>query len=269
MEEFYQNIQLQLKQKNTCKLTWLHRMLSRCNTEEDFEKALDLFKVFQDKAILTDSETGTLLIKAACRANVPERIIELMKDVDRIRLWPTIGGIHYLMINFALKKNPEAVFEAYKAAQDRKLEANARTYHILIRECIDLGRVEEALGFAKECEAAAIVPHRVTFNILMNGCRKFNKPEQILELRQLMKNHDIGTNYTTCKFTAIAYMMLKQDDKAVDAFMEYPEISSNRAEYFQKVLEVDDENQKKLVLDLFRVLQKKGVEIPEEVAKLL
>ncbi len=244
-------------------------MIARCNTKEDFEKALEIFKLFQDKAILTDSETATLLVKAACRANVPERIIELMKDVDHIRLWPTMGGIHYLMINFALQKNPEAVFEAYKAAQERKLEPNSRTYHILIRECIDLGRVEQALTYAKECEAAGIIPHRVTFNILMNGCRKFNKPEQILELRQLMKNHSIETNYTTCKFTAIAYMMLKQEDKAVAAFLEYPELETKRGEYFQKVLEVDDENQKKMVLDLFRVLQKKGIEIPAEITKQL
>jgi len=280
-------------------------MLAKCNTEPEFDKALDIFRLYQKRVVETTPETGTLLIKAACRAGIPERALKLLGDVDNIRLWPTLGGIHYLMISFSLKKDTKSVMQAYEYTKARMLKPTNRTYHILIRECVDNEMVEEAVKFAEECKSNDIIPNRVTYNILMNGCRKINRPKDILSLRIQMNEYNIEINDTTVKFTTLAHMMLGDTDSAVNEFLSYKEIHTKMEEFSNKFFEVTSESefadseslsasdkasipssslstpsssfssdiqslevspdQKKCVVGLFNALKEKGVRLPTSI----
>jgi hypothetical protein len=53
------------------------------------------------------------------------------------------------------------------------------------------------MKFSKESQNANIVPNRITYNILMNGCKKkFNKTKEIPEFREQMNKHKIEINDT-------------------------------------------------------------------------
>jgi len=123
------------------------------------------------------------------------------------------------------------------------------------------------MKFSKECRKANIIPNRVTYNILMNGCRKFNKAKEILELREEMNQHEIEINDTTVKFTSLAYMMLGDSEKAVKAFHEFPELETKLEDFCSKFFEVTEEDnaeQKKCVVDLFRAVEKQ-TNLPESI----
>jgi len=114
------------------------------------------------------------------------------------------------------------------------------------------------MKFARECEESNIVPNRVTFNILMNGCRKFNMAKEILHLRDQMNTHNIEINDTTVKFTALAYMMLGESENAVKAFNEFPELHTKLEDFCSKFFEVTEEDnieQKKCVVNLFKAVE--------------
>eukprot|EP01116_Phalansterium_solitarium_P012677 TRINITY_DN2917_c0_g1_i1.p1 TRINITY_DN2917_c0_g1~~TRINITY_DN2917_c0_g1_i1.p1 ORF type:complete len:510 (-),score=67.46 TRINITY_DN2917_c0_g1_i1:269-1798(-) len=221
VEELYFGIQNHLNKHANLSLTWLNRMFAKCATVVDFAKGLEMFHLCQKYNIETTPETGTLLIKAACRAGVPEKALKLLRNMREVRFWPTLGGIHYLMINFSLKKDTESVLSTFEATRERHLKPNVRTYHILIRECVDNQQIEQALQFAADCKAHSISPNRVMYNILMNGCRKANKPSEILALRAEMDSQSIELNDTTVKFTILAYLMLSDVPRAVAQFVEF------------------------------------------------
>ncbi len=62
-----------------------------------------MIQLFEKMGIpFNSTETGTLLLKAGCRAGVPEKALQQLKDHEQIPL--CIGGCHYVMVNFALKK---------------------------------------------------------------------------------------------------------------------------------------------------------------------
>eukprot|EP01114_Cavostelium_apophysatum_P016308 TRINITY_DN4605_c0_g1_i1.p1 TRINITY_DN4605_c0_g1~~TRINITY_DN4605_c0_g1_i1.p1 ORF type:complete len:445 (+),score=159.52 TRINITY_DN4605_c0_g1_i1:178-1512(+) len=268
--ELYENMKACLEVNQNCRVSWLNRMLSKCNTTEEFEQALEIFKLYQEKSIETTPETATLLIKAACRAEIPETALNLLQNADEISVSPTLGGIHYLMINFSLKKDTKAVMDTYALTRSRNLKPTTRTFHILIRECVDNDLIEEAMSFAQESKKLNIIPNRVTYNILMNGLRKFNKGEEILELRQQMNDHKIEINDTTVKFTVLAHLMKKNTDDAVQEFMSYEGLNGDLEGFSLKFFEVTEESvdQKQHVVDLFKVLKDK-IELPESVqAKL-
>jgi len=266
VNELYRNIMVHFKSNPQCRVSWLNRLLAKCNSAGEFSKAIKAFIQYQYKSVETTPETGTLLIKAACRAGLPEKALEILKDVESIRIFPTLGGIHYLMINFSLKKDTKAVMDTFQVTKSRHLTPTTRTYHILIRECVDNGLIEPALRFANECQEASIVPNRVTYNILMNGCRKVNKAKEILQLRERMNEHKIEINDTTIKFTALAHMMLGDTTSAVNAFHEFPELDAKMEEFCQKFFEVtsEDAEQKKHVVDLFRAVEKK-TKLPDSI----
>jgi pentatricopeptide repeat protein len=269
--DLYRNIMAQLSDNNQCRLSWLHRLLAKCNSFAEFDKALHVFTTFRERALETTPETATLLIKAACRAGAPEKALNLLKDMDHTRMFPTLGGVHYLMINFSLLKKTEAVLETFDIAKERGLKPTQRTFHILIRECVDNDRIDDAMKFAEESKHTDIVPNRVTYNILMNGCRKFNKPKEILQLRDQMNEHNIEINDTTVKFTALAHMMLGNSDMAVKAFKEYPELDTKMEDFCEKFFEVTSEDiaQKKCVSDLFAALKASGTQLPVTVENKL
>jgi pentatricopeptide repeat protein len=82
------------------------------------------------------------------------------------------------------------------------------------------------LEFSSVAEKEGVIPNRVTFNILMNGCRKINKPEEILKLRTKMDHEKIEINDTTVKFTALAYMMAGKEAQAVSSFSQFEDAVS-------------------------------------------
>eukprot|EP01118_Nematostelium_gracile_P001373 TRINITY_DN11409_c0_g1_i1.p1 TRINITY_DN11409_c0_g1~~TRINITY_DN11409_c0_g1_i1.p1 ORF type:complete len:439 (+),score=104.40 TRINITY_DN11409_c0_g1_i1:112-1428(+) len=254
VKELYENIITHLQTNPRCPVSWLNRLLAKCHTAADFHKGIKAFLLFQAKLSPTTPETGTLLVKAACRAGVPEKALELLKDVEHVRIFPTLGGIHYLMINFSLKKDSKAVMDTFQVTKTRHLVPSARTYHILIRECVDSGNVDAAMKYAKDCQKQNIVPNRVTYNILMNGLRKQNKAQEILELRQQMDENKIEINDTTVKFTALAHMILGQVSQAVDTFFSYPDIQTKLAEFSEKFFVAEDTTpeEQKLVRDFFQ-----------------
>jgi len=268
VDQLYSNIKLHFEMNPSCRISWMNRMLAKCNTPSQFEKALDIFRLFQHRGIQTTPETGTLLIKAACRAGIPERALTLLaNEENEISLWPTLGGIHYLMISFSLKKDTKRVMQTYEFTKTQKIRPTTRTYHILIRECVDNDLIDDAMRFSEESKINRIVPNRVTFNILMNGCRKFQKAKEILSLRKQMNEHKIDINDTTVKFTALAYMMLNDIDAAVKEFLDYPELNTKMEEFSLKFFEVMEESltQKKCVIGLFAALKSRGTRLPPSI----
>jgi len=267
VQGFHDGILKHLRTHNLCRVSWLNRMLAKCTTAEDFQMAKDVFELYHARVIETTPETGTLLIKAACRANVPERALEMLQDVARIRIWPTLGGIHYLMINFSLRKNTRAVIDTYEVTKLRHLKPTQRTYHILIRECVDNNLMEEAMHYANECIENQIVPNRVAYNILMNGCRKENNPKKILSLRQEMDKNQVEINDTTVKFTVLAHMMLGNPETALKEFTTlhgHPDFKLERYcnKFFDVVKEENSEAQARLVDQLFDMVISNGLEVP-------
>ena len=71
------------------------------------------------------------------------------------------------------------------------------------------------MKFAEESKSMEIIPNRVTYNILMNGCRKFKRAQDILNLRDQMDKNNIEINDTTVKFTVIAHMILGNQELAI------------------------------------------------------
>lgn len=215
VSELHDSIRHTLEVNSSVRVSWLNRMLSKCKTKEEFDQALETYNLYQKKIVNTTPETGTLLIKAACRAGIPEVALSLLKDVSEVKIWPTLGGIHYLMINFSLKNDTNSVMETYEVTKSRNLKPTQRTFHIIIRECVDHDLIEQAMKFAEEAKNMEIIPNRVTYNILMNGCRKFKRAEDILSLREQMNKHQIEINDTTVKFTVLAHLMLKDEQSAI------------------------------------------------------
>jgi pentatricopeptide repeat protein len=267
----FQGILSHIESHQICRVSWLNRLLAKCSTAEDFEKGLEVYRVYQGRGVELPAETGTLLLKAGCRAEIPSRVLQLLKNKE-LEIIPTLGGIHYLMINFSLKNDSKSVMESFQVAQDLNLKPNQRSYHILIRECVDHDLIDEALNFAAQCKTAKIVPNRVTYNILMNGCRKANKPQAILQLRDEMNQHGIEINDTTVKFTALAHMMLGDVPQAVEAFLSFPELDTKMTEFANKFFEITEEDlpqQKKSVVQLFDALKANNVALPPPIeAKL-
>lgn len=272
VDELHKAILKHFEQFGSSRLSWLNRMLAKCNSAVEFRKCLQIFELYQTNIVEVTPETCTLLVKAACRAGLPEKALDMLKRLDEFRLFPTLGGIHYLMINFSLKKDTKAVMEVHKVTKLRNIEPTQRTYHILIRECVDNGLINDAMNLASECLQQGIVPSRVAYNILMNGCRKFNMPNQILELRQQMEQKQVEINETTVKFTSLAHMMLGDATKAVAEFTSYLPLAPSLEEFCQKFFEVAEENdvgQLQCVVNLFEAVQKEGHSIPASVSEQL
>jgi pentatricopeptide repeat protein len=270
VEELYQQISSHLKQHPRIRTSWFNKLLVKVNTRQDFARALDTLEIFTQRIIEISPETGTLFIKAACRAEEPEKALAILRALDKVRIWPTLGGIHYLMINFSLKKDTQAVKDTFAAAMKRNLKPNVRTYQIIIRECVDNNLIDDALIYFQECEKANIVPNRVTYNILMNGLRKAERPKEILSIREKMDKFGLEINETTVKFTSLAYMMLNDANKAVAEFLKFPELNKNMEQFCSKFFEVTEEPnpvQKKCVVDLFDALAAKGTSLPPSVTE--
>jgi hypothetical protein len=47
LEELYTNIKIKIKILKKCKVTWLNRMIAKVNTVSEFEKAFEIFVLFQ------------------------------------------------------------------------------------------------------------------------------------------------------------------------------------------------------------------------------
>ncbi len=270
VEEIYKMITEHLKVYPRVRLSWYNKLLVKVTTSDDFARALDTLELFTQRIIEISPETGTLFIKAACRAGEPKKALKILNATDKLRLWPTLGGIHYLMINFSLNKQTPFVKEAFLAAKKRMLKPNMRTYQIIIRECVDNNLIDDALKYLNMCEAEGIVPNRVTYNILMNGLRKANRPKEILAIRERMDKHGLEINDTTVKFTSLAYMMLADVKSAVSEFLKYPDIKDKPLQFCEKFFEVTAEpnvEQKKCVLDLFDAVTAAGTALPQPVVE--
>jgi len=243
--ELHAGILRHLERHQSCRISWLNRLLAKSSTLSEFDQACRVFEKFQRLPSLSpasgNGETGTLMIKAACRAGVPERALFYLRNVDHVRLWPTLGGLHYLMISFSLRHDTRAVLETFELTKLRQLRPTIRTFHILIRECVDHALIEEALQFAEEARSLSIVPNRVTYNILMNGCRKSNRPQQMLRLRAEMDQHHVELNETTVKFTVVAHLMLGQMQNAVTEFLSYAQSEQKMIDFVEKLFEVSEE----------------------------
>jgi len=259
-----------LKSYPKVRLSWFNKLLVKVTSPDDFARALDTLELFTQRIIEISPETGTLFIKAACRAGEPEKALKILRATDKIRLWPTLGGIHYLMINFSLKKQTQAVKDAFSVAKKRQLKPNMRTYQIIIRECVDNNMIDDALKYCNMCEKEGIIPNRVTYNIIMNGLRKANRPKEILEIREKMEKQGLEINDTTVKFTSLAYMMLADATQAVNEFLKYPEIKDKLQQFCEKFFEVTAESnvdQKRCVIDLFEAVAKAGTALPVSVTE--
>lgn len=273
VDELCAGMQEHFARHGSISVSWLNRLFSKCASELDFLKGLEQFETFQSRRIETTPETGTLLIKAACRAGVPEKALELLCDVRDVRLWPTLGGIHYLMINFSIKKDTESVLRTFEATRERHLKPNVRTYHILIRECVDTQRVDDALRLADDCKASGIAPNRVMFNILMNGCRKANKPNDLLKLRAEMDSMELELNDTTVKFTVLAHLMLSDNARAADEFLAFvgqPPVAATVNAFAERFLdeladEPDAAQHVRLVRSLFDTLVSRNTPLDQQL----
>lgn len=270
--ELHQSIMLHFQVFPRARLSWFNKLLVKVETKEDWYKALEVFDKFHERVVDISPETGTLIIKAACRAGVPEHALALLNDLQRVRIWPTLGGIHYLMINFSLKKDTKSVRDTFIAARARQLQPTMRTYQIIIRECVDNGLIDDAMHFAEESEKEGLIPNRVTYNILMNGLRKANRAQEILTLREKMEKQAIEINDTTIKFTAVAKMMMQDATNAVKEFLSYPELNEKLEQFCDKFFEItedSDATQKKQIVDLLDAVAASGTTLPPSTLERL
>jgi len=60
------------------KLSWFNKLLVKVASPEDFSRALSILDMFAQRMIEISPETGTLFIKAACRAQTPEKALEIL-----------------------------------------------------------------------------------------------------------------------------------------------------------------------------------------------
>jgi pentatricopeptide repeat protein len=105
--------------------------------------------------------------------------------------------------------------------KERGLHPTSQSYHILIRECVDNNLLDEALQYFNDCiEIEKLVPERVSFNVLMNACRKQNRPQDVLMLRSLMRLFSIKINDSTVKFTIIAEVVLEVSTTKIEILLE-------------------------------------------------
>jgi len=90
---------------------------------------------------------------------------------------------------------------------------------------------------------------------------KEGKLKKILDLKQEMDQFSVEINETTIKFVSLAHIMLGETEKAIHAFIQYPELNTNLDGFLQKYLELiqEDETHLKIVLDLFTALTGKIV----------
>ena len=269
LDDLFVMIQQQIKTHSNVKVSWLNRLLTKVQTTEDWHKAFFVVKQFIDQSLATTTETGTLFIKAACRAGAAEQALKSLKDVQDFRLFPTLGGIHYLMINFSLQKGQTAnVISAFGLCEARDITPTTRTYHILIRECVDNGLLDDAMVFAKASTDRQIAPSRVAFNILMNGCRQAGKYEQILEYRDQMKKFNLEINDTTVKFTVVAHLMMGNFDAAFKEFKSYPDLDTKLSSFCSRFLELLPDHEAELT-QLFTKLEESGLKLPQNVHEKL
>eukprot|EP01117_Protostelium_nocturnum_P010841 TRINITY_DN390_c0_g1_i1.p1 TRINITY_DN390_c0_g1~~TRINITY_DN390_c0_g1_i1.p1 ORF type:complete len:426 (+),score=151.68 TRINITY_DN390_c0_g1_i1:186-1463(+) len=261
--ELRDGIMKSFQTKGTCKLSWFHRMLTKAESEADYERSISVWKEYINHNVDLSAETGTLIIKAACKAGVPERGLGMLKQMKGTPSFPSAAGIQYLMINLSLKKNTEAVMNLYEFIKAENLKITPKIFHILIRDCVDNDLVKEAFLFAKEAKELGIEINRVCYNILMNGCRKHNMADEIIQLRTEMEKNQIEMNDTTVKFTSLAYMMLGKLDQATESFLEYKSLKNVTLEEFAKKFLDPSESEvyRQHATDLFAALKSKGVEV--------
>lgn len=71
-EQLAQFILTHLEKFPKARLSLLNRLLSKTNTKDDWRHSLRVFGQYQLRRVEMTPETGTLLIKAGCRAGAPE-----------------------------------------------------------------------------------------------------------------------------------------------------------------------------------------------------
>jgi len=283
INELYAEIMKSFQVYKNCRLSWFHRMLSKVESKVDFERAKAIWNQYVQNNIPITPETSTLIIKAACKGGVPTDGLEVLAALaDHKIYWPSTPGIHHLMINLSLNKDTVSVIKAYQLLKKKGIPLCAKTFHIVIRECIDKELIEEAFMFADEAQEMNIELGRVSYNILMNGCRTHNMPERIIELRKKMDAAGVEINDSTIKFTALAHVMMNNNKEAVEAFNQYKRLNGVTLEDFcqrfasssgveeegQEQAQVKESaGQQEHVAALFKAVKEEGVTLPEEIVK--
>lgn len=210
----------------------LHKLLHLCATERDVDLAFRVIQKFRDAAIPTTTETLSLLIKACCRAHAPHRGLDA---VLRHRVLgtgtPSLKGLHYLMINFAINGDLPSLFKTLETLRGSGLEPNSRTYHIIIRACVDNGDVFHAVELLLDAKENRISLERGTYNVCMNGIIKElrelpgdgareEKGRCLEEVKKLMDCAFIEPNGSTLALMVEGYMLLSDTAHAMDTLAE-------------------------------------------------
>ncbi|PRP81639.1 hypothetical protein PROFUN_01146 [Planoprotostelium fungivorum] len=271
LEELYREIMKSFRAHGNCRLSWYHRLLSQVETKYDYERAKTIWNAYVRHNNFISPETSTLIIKAACKAGLPMDGLEVLTALsEHEKYWPSTAGVQYLMISLSLNKQTEAVMKTYELIKKKGFKVTPKTFHIIIRECVDNGLVDEALMFVNEAQEMGVEMNRVAYNILMNGCRKNGLPERVIELRKIMEEHNIEINDSTVKFTALAHIMMANPDEAVKSFREYEKLGITLEEFGNKFFDAaEEEGQQSFVGDLFKAVQDAGIDMPQQVlAKL-
>jgi len=270
LDQFYIEIMKSFAAYKNCKLSWFHRMLAKVETKADFERAKTVWNQYVQHCHAITSETSTLIVKASCKAGIPNDGLEVLSAlIEHEQYWPSTAGVQYLMINLSLNKETEAVMKAYNICKKKGFKMTPKTFHIVIRECIENGMIDEAFMFAEEAKEMGVEMNRVIYNILMNGCRTHELPEKIIQLREEMDNQNIEINDSTIKFTSLAYLAMNKKEEAVQSFQQYEKLGMTLEEFCAKFIvdETEDATQKEHVKQLFQVVREAGVDLPESAIK--
>ncbi|KAF0852803.1 mitochondrial pentatricopeptide repeat (PPR) protein [Andalucia godoyi] len=204
-------------------------------------------------SVTMTTETLSLLIKACCRADMPDTALSAIRHAQDLCLGsPSLKGVHYLMVYYAIRKDLSALRSMLDSLQGEwHLSPTARTYHILVRAHADAGELMEAVGLLKQAlssstsprghedvavaftvNASAPVPalapvpvlaprlERGTFNVVMNAARRVGDAGCVLCVFDWMNTAGVAPNAATLWFVLEA-LILRGDAAGVVRTLQF------------------------------------------------
>jgi pentatricopeptide repeat protein len=135
------------------------------------------------------------------------------------------------MINFAINGDLPSLFKTLETLRVSGLDPNSRTYHIIIRACVDNGDVFHAVQLLLDAKENRISLERGTYNVCMNGIIKElrevsaerdreEKGRCLEQVKRLMDDAFIEPNGSTLALMVEGYMLLADTGRAMETLAE-------------------------------------------------
>eukprot|EP01028_Stygiella_incarcerata_P001256 TRINITY_DN1203_c0_g1_i2.p1 TRINITY_DN1203_c0_g1~~TRINITY_DN1203_c0_g1_i2.p1 ORF type:complete len:270 (-),score=53.20 TRINITY_DN1203_c0_g1_i2:424-1233(-) len=252
----------------------IHHFLSLCETPAHVDMSFIGLQRMKSLGIATTTETMSLFVKACCRVGEPSKALDAFMDPRKHHVGiPSLKGLHYLMINFAIRGDLESMFRSVESAQSCGLKPNSRTYHISIRACVDRGFIRESVDLLNRALSENLTIERGTFNVVMNGCRVHSMPDDVLQIYDRFVASQLPENVSTLALVAEAHMLKDNLEGTIEILarlVEHFDIPDDLGERVVSFLEKSDQKRVKSLGRTIVESAKRGrVELPISLRVLL